>query len=89
MDLPLAPPRVRNLPRSAPVEEIVASDDARIAETVTGAVSLLLELWMLIPHVPRLDPAQRFEWTNRTIAEAREHRALASSEPPQRETQLA
>ena len=46
-------------PRSVAVGEVVAADDARIAETVTMAITLFLELWMLLPHVPQVDPMQR------------------------------
>lgn len=64
-------------PGSLPVDEIVASDDARIVQTVTVAIAFFLELWMLLPHVPRVDPAKRLAWTNTMMAEARKHGAPA------------
>ena len=57
-------------PGNRTVEEIVASDDTRIAETVTVAISLFLELWTLLPNLPQLDPVKGLEWTSRMIAEA-------------------
>jgi hypothetical protein len=62
-------------PSGLPAEQIVASDDAEIIQTVTMAVTLFLEIWMLLPHVPQLDAAQRLEWTNSMITEARKHGA--------------
>jgi hypothetical protein len=62
-------------PRGLPVDEIVASDDARIIQTVTTGITLFFELWMLLPYVPQVDAAQRLEWTNRMVAEARTHGA--------------
>jgi hypothetical protein len=53
------------------VEEVIASDDTRIAETITMAISLFLELWTLLPHVPQVDPMKGLEWTSRMIAEAK------------------
>lgn len=64
-------------PRVAAVEDVVAEDDARIAETVTMAITLFLELWMLLPHVPQVDPAQAVEWTTALLKEARNHGAPA------------
>lgn len=60
-------------PVPRPVDGVVASDDLSIAETVTMAVTLFLELWMLLPNVPQADPVQRLGWTNRLIDETREH----------------
>jgi hypothetical protein len=70
-------------PDNRPVEEIIASDDTRIAETVTVAISLFLELWKLLPHLPQLDPMKSLEWTSRMIAEANRYGAPSarSSEP--------
>lgn len=62
-------------PRGLPAEQIVASDDAEIIQTVTMAITFFLELWMLLPNVPQVDPAQRLEWTNKMIDEARKHGA--------------
>jgi hypothetical protein len=61
-------------PDNRTVEEVIASDDTRIAETVTMAISLFLELWTLLPHVPLLDPMKGLEWTNIIIAEAQKRR---------------
>ncbi len=54
----------RSLPRTMP-----------IIQTVTMAVTLFLEIWMLLPPVPQLDAAQRLEWTKSMITEARKHGA--------------
>lgn len=62
-------------PGGLPPEQIVASDDAEIIQTVTMAITLFLELWMMLPHVPQPDAAQRLEWQNSMIAEARKHGA--------------
>jgi hypothetical protein len=69
--------------RDVALEEIVAKDDARIAETVTMAITLFLELWTLLPHVPAVDRTQRLAWTTALMDEARRHGAPAPmSEPP-------
>jgi hypothetical protein len=62
-------------PPGLPAEQIVASDDAEVIQTVTTAVTLFLEIWMLLPHVPQVDAAKRLEWMNSMIAEARKHGA--------------
>jgi hypothetical protein len=62
-------------PRALPVEQIVASDDAEIIQTITMAMTFFLELWMLLPKVPQVDPGQRLAWTSTMIAEARKHGA--------------
>jgi hypothetical protein len=69
-------------PGNRTVEEIIASDDTRIAETVTMAISLFLELWTLLPHVPQVDPMKGLEWTNRMIAEAEKRRASHAPSSP-------
>jgi Family of unknown function (DUF5677) len=70
-------------PREAPTEQIIALDDAEIIQTVTMAITLFFELWMLLPHVPQVDPHQRLAWTNAMIAEARKHGApIPPIEPP-------
>lgn len=62
-------------PSGLPAEQIVASDDAEIIQTVTMAITLFLELWGLLPHVPQADAPQRLTWTNSMIAEGRKHGA--------------
>jgi hypothetical protein len=62
-------------PRGLPADQIVASDDAEIIQTVTMAITFFLEIWMLLPYVPQADAAQRLEWTKSMIAEARKHGA--------------
>ncbi|MBA3736394.1 MAG: hypothetical protein H0W90_14560 [Actinobacteria bacterium] len=62
-------------PRGLPVAKVVASDDAEIIQTVTMAMTFFLELWTLLPNVPPVDHAQRLEWTNKMLAEARKHGA--------------
>jgi ribosomal protein L32E len=68
-------------PSNRAVDDVVADDDARIAETVTMAITLFLELWMLLPHVPQADPVQRLGWTNSMLEEAQRHGA-PSPVPP-------
>jgi hypothetical protein len=68
-------------PSNRAVDDVVASDDARIAETVTMAITLFLELWMLLRNVPAADPVQRLGWTTRMIAEAQKHGAPAPAPP--------
>ncbi len=69
-------------PRVDAVDEVVAADDARVAETVTMAITLFLELWMLLPHVPQVDPAPRLAWTTALMKEARRHGAPAPPSAP-------
>jgi hypothetical protein len=61
-------------PSGLPAEQIVASDD-EIIQTVTMAVTLFLEIWMQLPHVPHVGAAQHLEWTQSVITEARKHGA--------------
>jgi uncharacterized protein DUF5677 len=68
-------------PANRAIDDVVASDDARIAETVTVAITLFLELWMLLPNVPESDPLQRLEWTSRMTAEAQNHGAPSPAPP--------
>src|SRR5947207_1486143 len=63
--------------RSTDVGEIVAKDAARIAETVTMAITLFLELWMLLPNVPQVDQRERLKWTTALFEEARRYGAPA------------
>jgi hypothetical protein len=62
-------------PRGLSAEEIVASDDVEIVQTVMLAVTLFLEIWVLLPHVPQADATQRLKWTDAMIEEARKHGA--------------
>ncbi len=64
-------------PRGLSADEIIASDDAEVAETVTIAIKLFLELWALLPNVPQVDPVQRREWIRRIVAEAQKYGALS------------
>jgi hypothetical protein len=66
------------------VADVVASDDARIAETVTMAITLFVELWALLPNVPQADSAQRRGWTSRMLKEARRHGAPSPVSAPDR-----
>jgi hypothetical protein len=59
------------------IEEVVARDDVRIAEMVTIAISLLFELWHMLPNAPAIDGAQFKRWTEGLISEARKHGAPA------------
>lgn len=58
-----------------PIDKVVASDETRIAETVTNALTFFLELWTLLPHAPVVDYVKYLEWTNTVIAEAQKHGA--------------
>jgi hypothetical protein len=57
------------------IEQVIARDDVRIAEMVTIAISLLLELWHMLPNAPAIDGAQFSRWTDGLISEARKHGA--------------
>jgi hypothetical protein len=61
------------LARAVTREEMIASDSARIAETLTMAVNLFLELWGLLPHIPQADPEQRLRWSSSAKEEARKY----------------
>jgi hypothetical protein len=52
-------------PRDVLSEHAVASDDAEIVQTATMAITFFFELWMLLPHIPQLDPEERLTWTSR------------------------
>jgi hypothetical protein len=69
-------------PAARPVDDVVATDHARITETLTMAVTLFLELWMLLPNVPQADSVQLLGWTNRMLVEARKHVAPPPASPP-------
>ncbi len=43
------------------------------------AITLFLELWALLPHVPQAEANQRTEWRTRMIDEARK---LGAPVPP-------
>jgi hypothetical protein len=58
-------------PRGLSPEKIIAGDVVRIVETITMAITLFLELWALLPHVPQAEANQRTEWRTRMIEEAR------------------
>lgn len=45
------------------VDELVASDYQEIAQLITLALRFFLELWMLLPHGPRIDGSTLLEWT--------------------------
>ena len=53
-----------------------------VAETVTGAISLFLELWTLLPYPPQLDSMKGLERTSRMIAEANKRRARPAPPNP-------
>jgi hypothetical protein len=57
------------------IEQVIARDDVRIAEMVTVAISLFLELWHMLPNAPAIDGAQFIRWTDGLIREARKHGA--------------
>ena len=66
-------------PRGLSPEQIIAGDLVRIVETITMAITLFLELWASLPHVPQAEANQRTEWRTRMIDEARK---LGAPVPP-------
>jgi Family of unknown function (DUF5677) len=58
-------------PRGQSAEQMIAGDVVRIVETITMAITLFLELWTLLPHVPHAETDERAEWRTRMIDEAR------------------
>lgn len=58
-----------------PAEEILASEDPEVIQTVIMAVTFFLEVWAFLPNVPQAEAAQRLDWINAAIAEARRHGA--------------
>lgn len=61
--------------RHQPTNAIVANDDTRIAETISVAISLYIELRRLLPHLPASDLGVQLDWTQRLIEEAQRHGA--------------
>lgn len=58
-----------------PVDEIVSSDDTRIAETMSIAISLFIELRRALPHLPSPDITEQLDWIRRLLDEAQRHGA--------------
>lgn len=56
---------------------IMADDDRRVVETGTIAVTLFVELWQALPHVPPLAPQAAHAWARRMIVLARDQGAPA------------
>jgi hypothetical protein len=54
---------------------VVANDDTRIAETISVAISLYIELRRLLPCLPASDLGLQLDWTRRLIEEAQRHGA--------------
>lgn len=63
-------------------DEVVRSDDVRCAELVSTAITLLIELWDLLPEVPGPDPAAAYDWTTRLIQWAEANGAIGVSQAP-------
>jgi len=63
----------RRLPglRQLSSEQILAADVVRIAETITMAITLFLELWALLPNVPQPDADELRRWRTTMLDEAR------------------
>jgi hypothetical protein len=59
--------------REIDVAKIVRDDVTRSAEALSMGVTLFLELAMLLPNLPQLDPASVFKWTNVLAREAERH----------------
>jgi len=59
--------------REIDVERIVRDDVTRSAEALSIGVTLFLELAMLLPNLPQLDPASVFKWTTVLAHEAERH----------------
>ena len=53
-----------------PTDAVVANDDTRIAETISVAISLYIELRRLLPRLPESDLGLELDWTQRLIEEA-------------------
>lgn len=58
-----------------PVDEIVSGDDTRIAETMSIAISLFIELRRVLPHFPSPDITEQLDWIRRLLEEAQRHSA--------------
>lgn len=52
------------------VEEVIALDDVRIAETIASALTHFLELWSLVATIPGPDPRTAERWYRRILSEA-------------------
>lgn len=59
--------------RHQPTDAIVANDDTRIAETISIAITLYIELRRLLPYLPASDLGLQLDWTQRLLEEARRH----------------
>ena len=59
--------------REIDVERMIRDDVTRSAEALSIGVALFLELAMLLPNLPQLDPASVFKWTTVLAHEAERH----------------
>jgi hypothetical protein len=54
---------------------VVADDGARIAESITIAIALYVELRQMLPRLPVADVELQLDWIRRLIEEAKKHGA--------------
>jgi hypothetical protein len=47
----------------ASAEKSAMKDDLQIVQTLTMAITLFLELWMVLPNAPKIDPEKVERWT--------------------------
>ena len=59
------PPNVEN------IDQLIAEDLTRVAETGAMCVTLFTELWRQLPTLPELDLARALRWQTALVAEAR------------------
>lgn len=55
------------------VESVVRSDDLRVSELATMAVTLFLEMWRLLPYAPPSDADDELRWSTDLVHHARRH----------------
>jgi hypothetical protein len=63
------------------LEDAVASDDQRVHETIGIAIILFIELWSLLPHLPKLDIERARKWRAEIVAQAQARGVPAAVSP--------
>jgi hypothetical protein len=61
------------LGRTTDAARVMRDDDARIAETLSVCITLLLDLWASLPEIPVADPRRQVEWMSALLRVARRH----------------